>query len=82
MSGSIYSVQYCDAHSILIVNSRGVLRLLYTPFKVVCRIGIGRYKAGVHAFVEEVVAGEKDELIYIIGEGAYHHGHFLIVANF
>lgn len=82
MAGSNYSVQYCDANSILIVNSTGKIRQLHTPFKVVCSEAVGRFTAGSHIYVEEVAEGDKDELIYLIGEGAYFHKHFRIIANF
>jgi hypothetical protein len=82
MSSSKYSVQYCDKSSILIINSKGLIRHLHTPFKVQCSQDVGRFKTGSFVYVDEVSAGEKDELIYFIGEGAYYHKHFKIVANF
>jgi len=57
---SSYSVKYCDSTSILIVNSRGQIKLLYTPFKVQCIENAGRFKKGSFVFVEEVTAGERD----------------------
>lgn len=55
---------------------------MHTPFKVECFEDIGRYKKGSIVYVDEVSAGEKDELIYHIGEGAYFHKNFRITANF
>ena len=75
-------VQYCDSTSILIVNSKGIIRLLHTPFKVQCYEDVGRYKCGSIVYVEEVTPGERDELIYHIGDGAYFHKSFRIIANF
>ncbi len=77
-----YEVKYCDKNSILIINSRGVIKQLHTPFKVQCVADVGRYKTGSIVYVEEVAAGDKDELIYHIGEGAYYHRNFRITANF
>ncbi len=77
-----YSVKYCDATSILIINSRGKIKQLYTPFQVRCNEDVGRFKMGSIVYVEEVAAGERDELIYLIGEGAYFHKYFRITANF
>ena len=82
MPGKNTKLQYCDANSILIINNRGILRRLYTPFKVCCCKQVGRFTVGTYAFVEEVASGDTDELIYLIGEAAYHHRHFLIVAVF
>ena len=78
----VTTVKYCDSNSILIINSNGVIRRLHTPFKVKCAIDIGRFKVGSIVYVEEVTEGDKDELIYIIGNGAYFHKHFSIMANF
>lgn len=77
-----YDVKFCDRNSILIINSRGVIRQLHTPFKVQCIAQVGRYSKGSVVYVEEVSVGERDELIYLIGEGAYFHKHFRITANF
>ena len=75
-------MKFCDKNCILIINSRGVIRQLHTPFKVKCVEDVGRYKTGSIVYVEEVDAGDKDELIYHIGEGAYYHRNFRITANF
>ena len=82
MASGKYQVQYCDKTSILIINSRGIIRQLHTPFKVKCCTEVGRFKVGSIVYVEEVTAGEKDDLIYHIGEGAYFHKNFRISANF
>lgn len=73
---------YCDPHSILVVNNLGRLRQLYVPFKVCCTRDVGRFTVGSYVFVEEVVSGDRDELIYMIGDAAYHHRHFRIAATF
>ncbi len=77
-----YEVKYCDANSILIINSNGKIRHLHTPFRVRCIAEIGKFKVGTYVYVQEVTTGDKDELIYLIGEGAYYHNHFRITANF
>jgi hypothetical protein len=77
-----HSIQFCDSSSVLIINSTGIIRHLFTPFKVKCIEDVGRFKMGSFVFVEEVAAGDRDELIYLIGEGAYFHRNFRIIANF
>lgn len=79
---SKHSIQYCDSSSILIINSTGIIRHLFTPFKVKCIEEVGRFKTGSLVLVDEVAAGDRDELIYLIGEGAYFHKNFRIIANF
>ena len=74
-----YQVQYRDSTSILIVNGKGIIGELHTPFEVQCIEDIGRYKKGVFVYVEEVAAGERNQIIYFIGEGAYFHKHFRIL---
>lgn len=78
----VKAVRYCDSNSILIINSKGAMRKLHTPFKVQCIVNIGRYEVGTIVYVEEVATGDNDQLIYLIGEGAYYHKHFRITANF
>ena len=82
MAKKNYSVHYYDNHSLLLVNSSGIIRQLFTPFKVRCDVDVGRFKAGSYLYVEEVAPGEKYELIYHIGDGAYYHKYFRITANF
>ena len=77
-----HSLQFCDPTSILIINSSGLIRHLFTPFKVKCVEDVGRFMKGSFVYVEEVAAGDRDELIYLIGEGAYFHKNFRIIANF
>jgi hypothetical protein len=78
----VKTVRYCDSNSILVVNSRGLMRKLHTPFKVQCISEIGRYAVGTVVYVDEVATGDGDQIIYLIGEGAYYHRHFRIIANF
>jgi hypothetical protein len=82
MANKKYSLHYYDNHSILLVNSSGIIRQLFTPFKVRCDVDVGRHTAGSYLYVDEVAPGDKDELIYHIGDGAYYHKHFRIIANF
>ena len=77
-----FHVQFNDSSSILIINSKGIIRQLQAPFKVQCSEDTGRYKKGVFLYVEEVAAGDNDQLIYFIGDAAYYHRCFRIVANF
>jgi hypothetical protein len=77
-----YQVQYFDAHTILIVNSKGTIRKLQTPFRVRCCKAVGVYREGVYLYVDEVGSTEKDQLIYYVGDTPYYHHHFRVVADF
>ena len=47
-----------------------------------CFADVGRFQVGSIIFVQEVASGNRDELIYLTGEGAYFHKNIRIVANF
>ena len=81
MSRKIY-LQYCDPNSILMVNSTGRMRKLYTPFLVLCVADSGSIKANTKVYVQEVESTPKDELVYIIAGTAYYHSYFRIEAKF
>src|SRR4051812_38929592 len=77
-----YTVSYCDHTSILIVNSLGRIRRLYTPFRVTCKAdGLGLRK-GTSVYIEEVATTPQDELLFITSAGIYSHSCFTIVASF
>ena len=61
MAKKNYSVHYYANHSLLLVNSSGIIRQLFTPFKVRCDVDVGRFKAGSYLYVEEVAPGENDD---------------------
>ncbi len=82
MKGNKYHVQFFDPHILLVINTNGKIRQLHTPIKVQCIEDVGMYKKGVYVYVDEIAKGFCDELIYHIGEAAYYHKHFRLVANF
>ena len=73
---------YCNSNSILVVNHKGLLRKLYTPFKVQCILPIDNLDIGMLVYVEEVRNTPRDELIYIIYTKEYYHFHFCILIGF
>jgi len=77
-----YTVSYCDHTSILIVNTMGRIRRLYTPFRVVCREDYMELRKGTSIYVDEIATNPQDELLYITSLGVYAHSHFNIVASF
>jgi hypothetical protein len=77
-----YTVSYCDHTSILIVNTMGRIRRLYTPFRVVCKEDYLTLRKGTSIYVDEVATTQEDELLYITSIGVYTHSHFSIVASF
>jgi len=77
-----YTVSYCDHTSILIVNTMGRIRRLYTPFRVVCKEDYKELRKGTSIYVDEVSTTQEDELLYITSLGVYTHSRFTIVASF
>lgn len=77
-----YTPRYCDARSILLVNSSGILRRLFCPFKILCKTATGNFQPGMSLWVEEVATNSQDELLYLIYDKPYPHHCFEIKATF
>ena len=76
-------VYYHDPSSVLVVNPKGQMRKLYTPFRVLCVKTVNHFLAtGTWAYVDEVKTNRKDELIFVVGGRPYPHQHFHIRINF
>jgi len=77
-----YTISYGSTDSILLVNSLGRIRKLYTPFRVKVEEETEDLKKGTYVYVEEVACTPEDKLIFITNTGAYLHSSFRIVASF
>jgi hypothetical protein len=77
-----YTVSYCDHSSILIVNSLGKMRRLYTPFRVTCKEDYQGLRKGASVYIEEVASTPQGDLLFITNTGTYTHSYFKIVASF
>ena len=77
-----YHVQYYSPHTLLVINTKGIIRQLHTPIKVRCNEDVGTLRKGVFLYIDEIGSGENDSLIYYVSDTAYYHTHFDIVANF
>ena len=76
-----YSIIYCDERSVMVVNPKGKLRQLYTPFRVVSIIPDGASKNTVY-MVDEVKTTANDKLVYIINGRPYYHHNFAIIIGY
>jgi hypothetical protein len=73
-----HNIHYCSYNSILVLNPKGKLRQVFTPFKVKTV-----YDNNVQIYiVDEVMTSEDDKLIYIICDKAYYHHHFILDIHF
>ena len=77
-----YTVTYGSKNSILLINSLGRIRELYTPFRVKVNEDVEDLKKGTYVYVEEVASSPDSKLIYIIETASYLHSSFRIVASF
>lgn len=82
MKQLIANVQYCDPHSILVINTKGRLRRVFCPFRVLCIQAVEAIPAGSWVMVEEVQKVIHDELIFIVCGEPYSYKHFHIIIHF
>lgn len=76
-------VYYHDQWSILVINPKGCMRKLYTPFKVICIEPAASWlKKGTWVFVDEVKTTRKDELVFVVGGLQFSYRHFRIQISF
>lgn len=73
-------LQYCSNNCLLVINSRGKIRELYTPFLVTAINSIGQRKRTY--IVDEVMNSSQGELAYKINGAMYHYAQFTISINF
>jgi len=71
-------IQYKNTNSILIINSLGTLRQLFTPFGVECIHPIGNICKKSVVFVEQVIPHNEHKIIYLIMGSWYPYGVFKI----
>jgi hypothetical protein len=76
-----YHIFYCDSSCILVINPKGAIRKLYTPFRV---LSIQEYetKKEQWLFVDEVHIDKKDKLLYLINGKLYPYNGFQIRISF
>ena len=75
-------IGFLDEKSILVINSRGQMRKVYTPFRVQCIRQIQSIPSGTWVYVEEVFKSEKDRLIYRIRDQLLPYYFFAISINY
>jgi len=73
---------YYHTNALLVVNTKGLIRVLYTPFRVLSGAAIYRIPQNTWVYVEEVYSNQRDELQYLIYGTAYSYKHFTIPIQF
>ena len=79
---SDYSLHYCNSYALLMVNKVGVIKTLYTPFRVKCVEASGAIPENAIVYVEEIYSNERDELLYMVLGKVYPHRSFHLLSNF
>jgi len=75
-------LQYLNSNTLLLVNQKGQIRMLYTPFRVVCISAVNRINLNTWVYVDEVLSTDKDELQYVIFNQPYSYKHFKLPLMF
>ncbi len=82
MSPSNNNIYYCDSFSILVLNPKGEIRILYAPFRVTCIQSVNSIRKNSILFVDEVFEHRKDQLHYRINGNIYPYSLFRIDIKF
>lgn len=75
-------IQYCSSDRVLLVNNKGKIRVLYTPFRVLCIDKIQDIPLNSWVYVEEVLSNHQDQLQFVIFGCPYLHKHFQLPITF
>ena len=76
------SIVYYDSHSVLVINQKGKIRRIYTPFRVRCLEIVDELNPGSMLFVDEVLEDLEKLLLYKINGNVYPYGLFSIEIKF
>ena len=79
------NVYYYDHFCLLVVNSKGKIKKLYTPFRVLCIRDIDQlpgFKKGLTFYVDEVWESLEDKLIYLIYRNKIPYSYFQLFIRF
>ena len=74
--------KYYNSRTLLVINSKGLIKELHTPFRVLCSNDISSIPRNTYVYVEEVLTNNKQELLFLINGKTYSHKHFSIHIKF
>jgi hypothetical protein len=78
-------VFYNDINSILVINPKGMIRKLYTPFRVYCIANAAKVAKTANeswVYVDEVHTDSTDKILYLINGEFYPYSRFHIKIHF
>jgi hypothetical protein len=70
--------QYFRPDCLLIINPKGRIKILYTPFKVKCIVAVSRFPVSAWLWVDEVRSNNRDQLLFVVFNEVYPYSHFQI----
>jgi hypothetical protein len=72
----VWQYRYYDPRTLLVINAKGKLKVLYVPFRVLCVDPIGNLPLHGLVYVERVYAGRGNTLYFQVFGRRYAHRHF------
>lgn len=77
-----FKLRYPNYGCLYLVNQKGTLRILYTPFRVLCIKDSGVLKKDTWVYVEAVMFHAVFGIAYLVNGKEYPYNHFIIQINF
>jgi hypothetical protein len=77
-----YHYQFYNSNALLLINKKGQIKVLYTPFRVLSKIATERIALGCWLYVEEVWSDSQDKLQFVIYGLPYPYQHFYLPIKF
>ena len=75
-------LQYYNSNTLLLINQKGQIKMLYTPFRVICISATEYMAVGVRVYIDEVLSNDRDELQYVIFNTLHSYRHFKLPIMF
>lgn len=75
-------IKYINPLSVLVINTQGFIRQVYTPFRVQCLQQTGQIPALAWVYVDCIYEDEKDRLLYLVGGRLYPYRCFRLRIQF
>jgi hypothetical protein len=71
-------IQFVDPFSVLVINAKGYIRQVFTPFRVQCLLQTDHIPANAWVYVDCVYEDKEKLLIYLVGGKLYPYWCFRI----
>ena len=75
-------IKYYDLHSVIVINSNGRMRQVFTPFKAQVMIANSAFEVNSWVYIEEVLPHETYRIIYRVGNQCLPYFVFRLTVKF